>query len=99
MAIDWGKLLTGGILGAAQATPLGGAVSGIAQAVTGGLGGGKGTVGGTVLARGRGIMMIQTPAGNKVLVRTAKRRRYYPRSRGTSMEKLMQMAVMKSLMK
>lgn len=96
MAVNLAGILTGALGGALGATPLGG----ILGAVTGTTGGAGGTVGGTVLARGRGMMLIQSPSGKKVLVRTMRRgRRYAPRSRGTTLDKMLQMAMIKSIMK
>lgn len=95
MPLNIASILTGGLAGALGASPL----SGLLGAASGTTGGQGGTVGGTVLARGRGMMLIQAPSGKKVLVRTMRRRRYAPRSRGTSLDKMMQMAMIKSIMK
>lgn len=100
MAINLGSILTGGLGGMLGATPIGGALTGVMSAVKGTVAGGAGgVVGGQVVARGRGMMLIRAPSGRQVIVRTQKRRRYAPRSRGTSLDKMMQMAMIKSILK
>lgn len=58
----------------------------------------KGTLGGTVIARGRQMMMIQTPDGRRILVKTQKRRKAPQRRQaGTKMDKLLELAVISSM--
>lgn len=60
--------------------------------------GGRGTMGGTVIARGRQMMMIQTPDGRRILVKTQKRRKApQRRATGTKMDKLLELAVISSM--
>lgn len=59
---------------------------------------GKGTLGGVVIARGRQMMMIQTPDGRRILVKTQKRRKApQRRASGTKMDKLLELAVISSM--
>lgn len=61
-------------------------------------GAGKGTLGGTVVARGRQMIMIQTPDGRRILVKTQKRRKApQRRAGGTKMDKLLELAVISSM--
>lgn len=61
---------------------------------------GRGTLGGTVIARGRQMLMIQTPDGRRILIKTQKRRRApQRRAAGTKMEKLLELAVISSMFK
>jgi hypothetical protein len=59
---------------------------------------GKGVLGGQVIARGRQMMMIQTPDGRRILVKTQKRRKAPQRRQaGTKMDKLLELAVISSM--
>lgn len=59
---------------------------------------GKGVLGGQVIARGRQMMMIQTPDGRRILVKTQKRRKApQRRPAGTKMDKLLELAVISSM--
>lgn len=61
-------------------------------------GAGKGVMGGTVIARGRQMIMIQTPDGRRILVKTQKRRKAPQRRQaGTKMDKLLELAVISSM--
>ncbi len=101
MAIDLSTIVGG--LGGALSGLLGG--GGALGAVGGGLAGltgakkGGGLTGGQVVGRGRGLILIKSPSGSIVAVKTQRHRRYAPRSRGTSMDKMMQLAMIKSLVK
>lgn len=80
---------------------VGGAGLGAGSLLGGGVGGGNGSrrlLGGEVVGRGRRLILIQTEGGI-VAVRTASRsrRRYAPRK--SHMDKMMEMAMMKNLMK
>lgn len=101
MSINLGSILTGGLQGLLGATPIGGAVQGALSAAAGGIAGSPGSiVGGSVLARSRGMLLVQAPSGKKVLVRTARRpRRHYRGGGGGQFNKLMQMAMIKAIMK
>lgn len=60
--------------------------------------GGRGTLGGTVVARGRQMIMIETPDGRRILVKTQKRRKAPQRRQaGTKMDKLLELAVISSM--
>jgi len=61
-------------------------------------GAGKGVLGGQVIARGRQMIMIQTPDGRRILVKTQKRRKAPQRRQaGTKMDKLLELAVISSM--
>lgn len=92
-----GNVLGGAFGGMLGATPVGGAISGALGAA--GVTTGRGVTGGTVVARGKHLLMIRTPAGRNVLVRTQSRRRYYPRHRSTRTDKLMELAMIKAITK
>lgn len=97
-------LISGGLQGLTGGGLGGG--GGVLGAIGGALGGGgaKGgrTTGGTIVGRTHGMLMIKTTAGTLAFVKTARRRRYHARSgsrSGMKMDRLMEMAMMKSILK
>jgi hypothetical protein len=85
--IDWASLLGGvttGVLGAV----------GVAT-------GAKGTlIGGTVTGSGGGIITVKTTSGKLVTIKRKQHRRYHYRGgRGNQMDKMIQMAMLKSMLK
>jgi hypothetical protein len=98
--MDWstvlGDLASGNVLGAVAS-----GVSGVLGAVTGTTGA-KGTlVGGTVTRAGGGLIFVKTTSGKEIAIRRKKTHHYhsYRGGRGLKMEKLIELSLMKSMLK
>ena len=86
---------------ASLAELLAGAAPGIISAVTGTTSGGaKGSlIGGTVQSAGGGVVMVKTTSGRLIAIRRKQHRRYHGGHRANRTDKLIEMMMIKSMMK